>query len=96
MAKKVEQLAIDNDADIKEKAKEKDKKQKAKKKAKEAKPKTSKVKETFSELKKVSWPSFGKTVKQTGAVLVVVLLFMLVILGMDSLVSFLVNLIGKI
>jgi len=96
MAKKVEQLAIDNDADIKEKAKEKDKKQKAKKQAKESKPKTSKVKETFSELKKVSWPSFGKTVKQTGAVLVVVILFMLVILGIDSLVSFLINLIGKI
>lgn len=95
MSKKVEQLTIDSDAEVKEKAKEKAKKAKAKK-ARDSKPKTSKIKETFSELKKVSWPSFGKTVKQTGAVLVVVLLFMLIILGIDSLVSFLISLIGKI
>lgn len=94
MAKKIEQLAVDTDAEVKEKAKEK--KAKETKKAKEKKPKTSKVKETFSELKKVSWPSFGKTMKQTGSVLVVVFVFMLLILGIDSLVSFLVNLIGKI
>lgn len=94
MAKKVEQLAIDQDVEVKEKAKAK--KAKATKKAKEPKQKTSKVKETFSELKKVSWPSFGKTMKQTGMVLVVVLFFMLIVLGIDSLVSFLINLIGKI
>ena len=33
-----------------------------------------KTSEVFSELKKVSWPSFGKTVKQTGVVLGFVLL----------------------
>lgn len=31
-----------------------------------------KLKEVFSELKKVTWPSFGKVVKSTGAVLAVV------------------------
>ena len=32
-----------------------------------------KCKDVFSELKKVSWPSFGKVVKQTGIVIAVVL-----------------------
>ncbi len=71
--------------------------QKAKqKKAKNEKPKRHRIKETISELKKVSWPSFGKACKQTGAVLVVVLVFMLVILGVDSLISWIINLIVNI
>ena len=42
-----------------------------------------KLKEVFSELKKVSWPSFDKVVKQTAIVLGVVLMFMIVITLMD-------------
>ena len=42
-----------------------------------------KIKDIFSELKKVSWPSFGKVVKQTGVVLVVVLAFLVVITAFD-------------
>ena len=34
-----------------------------------------KLKEVFSELKKVTWPTFGKVVKATGVVLVVVVIF---------------------
>ena len=37
-----------------------------------------KFKETFSELKKVSWPTFPKVVKATCVVLVVVLSFLVV------------------
>ena len=37
-----------------------------------------KLKEVFSELKKVTWPSFGKVVKSTGAVLAVVIAFLIV------------------
>ena len=37
-----------------------------------------KVKEIFSELKKVNWPSFGKVVKTTGVVRVLVLAFAVV------------------
>ena len=37
-----------------------------------------KIKEVFSELKKVTWPSFGKVVKTTGAVLAVVIAFLIV------------------
>ena len=33
-----------------------------------------KLKEVFSELKKVTWPTFGKVVKATGVVLVVIFL----------------------
>ena len=55
-----------------------------------------KFKEVFSELKKVQWPSFGKACKQTGTVLVVVAVFMLAVLGIDSLVTLILNLIGKI
>ncbi|MCD8373110.1 MAG: preprotein translocase subunit SecE [Clostridia bacterium] len=35
-----------------------------------------KLKETFSELKRVTWPSFPKVVKSTCVVLVVVLVFL--------------------
>ena len=54
----------------------------------------SKTKETISELKKVSWPSFGKTMKQTGMVISVVAIFTLLVLGIDSLLSWLISLIG--
>ena len=43
-----------------------------------------KIKDTFSELKRVSWPSFSKVVKKTGVVLVVVLAFLIVITAFDS------------
>lgn len=56
--------------------------------------KVSKTKETISELKKVSWPSFGKTMKQTGMVISVVAIFTLLVLGIDSLLSWLISLIG--
>jgi len=42
-----------------------------------------KIKDIFSELKKVNWPSFSKVVKQTGVVLVVVLAFLVVITAFD-------------
>ena len=44
----------------------------------------SKLKAMWSELKKVSWPNFAKVVKNTGIVLVVVLIFGAVIFGIDS------------
>lgn len=42
-----------------------------------------KVKDFFSELKKVTWPSFTKVLKQTGIVLVVTLCFLLVMMLFD-------------
>ena len=42
-----------------------------------------KLKEVFSELKRVTWPSFGKVVKATGVVLVVVLIFTVIITGIN-------------
>ncbi len=80
----------------KKQAKLAEKNNKQKKKAKDATPKRSRTKEVFSELKKVNWPSFKKTCKQTGAVLLVVAVFMLVVLGIDSLLGWLITLIGKI
>ena len=41
------------------------------------------LKETFGELRKVTWPSFGKTMKQLGAVIAVVLLFLVVLTVFD-------------
>ena len=43
----------------------------------------SKIKDIFSELKKVSWPTFPKVIKQTGVVIVVVLVFLVVIAAFD-------------
>ena len=42
-----------------------------------------KLKEVFSEIKKVSWPSKGKVFKQTSVVIGVVLCFMVVLLLID-------------
>ena len=46
------------------------------------------VKETFAELKKVTWPTFGQTMKETGAVFVVTIFFLIILLAMDQLLSF--------
>ena len=48
-----------------------------------------KLKETFSEIKKVSWPSFLTVLKTTGLVLAVVAAFLLIIGGVDALLSLL-------
>ena len=48
-----------------------------------------KIKETFSEIKKVTWPSFLTVLKTTGVVLVVVAAFLAVIMGVDTLLSLL-------
>ena len=42
-----------------------------------------KIKETFSELKRVTWPKFTTVLKTTGVVLVVVAAFLLVVTGID-------------
>ena len=42
-----------------------------------------KIKDIFSELKKVSWPTFAKVLKETGIVLVVVLVFLVIITAFD-------------
>lgn len=47
----------------------------------------------FQELKKVSWPKFGTVVKQTGVVLGVVLLFLVVVTGFDALLGFVLKLV---
>ncbi|MDE6293009.1 MAG: preprotein translocase subunit SecE [Clostridiales bacterium] len=46
-------------------------------------------KDFFSELKKVTWPTFGKVLKQLGTVLLVTVCFLLVTLAFDSLLGFL-------
>ena len=49
------------------------------------------LKETSSELKKVTWPKFGTVLKQTGVVLLVTAMFLLVVFGIDRLCSWLVG-----
>ncbi len=50
------------------------------------------LKDTGGELKKVTWPRFSQVVKQTGVVLVVVIVFTLVLFGLDRLCSWLTGL----
>ena len=52
-----------------------------------------KLKEVFSELKKVTWPTFGKVIKSTGAVLAVVIVFLIVFTGINYGLSKLLELI---
>ena len=42
-----------------------------------------KIKETFSELKRVTWPSLPKALKATGVVLVIVLIFTVLVTGVN-------------
>ena len=51
-----------------------------------------KTKETISELKKVTWPSFGEVVKKTGIVIAFVLIFGLFLYGVNTLLGWLVSL----
>lgn len=55
-----------------------------------------KLKETFSELKRVTWPSFSKVVKATCVVLVVVIVFTVVITGINQGLQALLNVVTKI
>lgn len=48
-------------------------------------------KDFFSELKKVTWPSFSKVLKQTGIVLLVTICFLLVMMAFDALFGLLYN-----
>ena len=49
---------------------------------------------SWSELKKVSWPSFKTVLKNTGIVLLVVLFFAVIIGGVDYLLVWLLSLLG--
>ena len=57
-----------------------------------------KFKETFSELKRVTWPSFPKVVKATCVVLVVVIVFTVVVTainyGLQELLTLITNIKG--
>ncbi|HPG92846.1 MAG TPA: preprotein translocase subunit SecE [Clostridia bacterium] len=48
---------------------------------------------SWSELKKVSWPTFSTVVKNTGVVLVVVLFFLIVIGASDAFFGWLLQLV---
>lgn len=86
MAKK-QNAALGNFVENSEKAKQQNNVKKEKKKSGKPgffKRLGTKIKDVFSELKKVSWPTFGKVVKQTGVVLIVVLIFLVVITAFDT------------
>lgn len=80
-------VTVNNDKKVEEKKQDK----KVAKKKKEKKPSklATSIKETASELKKVTWPTFRKVVKQTSVVLTVVLIFGVVLFGIDRLLSLL-------
>ena len=52
-----------------------------------------KIKETFSELKRVTWPKLPTVIKTTGVVLVIVTAFLAVVTGIDASLGWLL---GKI
>ncbi len=85
VAENVNKEVVSSKESKKEKKALKDKKVK-----KEKKPSKigRKFKETFSELKKVTWPTFPKVVKQTGIVLAVVVFFTVVLFAFDYILKF--------
>lgn len=100
--KAVESGVVETTKDSKKKAKDDKKEDKNKKDAKKDKKKDKKdknkkglikkTKETASELKKVTWPSFGEVVKKTGIVIAFVIIFGLLVFGVDTLLGYLVTL----
>lgn len=42
-----------------------------------------KIKETFMELKRVTWPTLPQALKATGVVIVIVLIFLVVVTGVN-------------
>ena len=87
----VQDTKADKKEDKKSKDKEKDKK-KSKKKEKKNGGLGKKTRETMSELKKVTWPTFGEVVKKTGIVIAFVVLFGLFFYGVNALLGWLVTL----
>ena len=83
---------IDIWANFTEEENKKSKQDKSKKNKAEAKSVAKRIKETASELKKVSWPSFGKVAKSTLVVIVVVLFFTIALFGIDYVLNLLFNL----
>ena len=76
-----------------QKQKDKDKQKDKKKKDKKGKRKFGqRTKETFAELKRVTWPTFGETMKTTGLVIAVVLFFGLALFAIERLLSWLYTL----
>ena len=55
-----------------------------------------KIKEVFSELKKVTWPTFGKVVKATGVVIAVVVAFLIVFTAINYGLNTLLGLLTEI
>ena len=55
-----------------------------------------KLKETFSELKRVTWPTFGAALKATGVVIVIVLIFTVIVTGVNKGFSELLELITNL
>ena len=82
----VEAERVEATAEVKaEKSKEQKqpKKDKKAKKQQKREPRPNKAKETVAELKKVTWPTFPKVVKNTLLVLGIVVLFTIVLFGID-------------
>ena len=90
----VETKAKEKNASKDKDKKDKDKNKKKKKEKKERRGFGRRVKETASELKKVTWPTFGEVVKKTGIVIAFVLIFGLFLYGVNYLLGGLVNLLN--
>ena len=76
-------MAKSNEKDLEKKGKEAEK-AKVSKNDKNKKPNIfvrmgRRLKETFSELKRVTWPTLPKALKATGVVIVIVLVFMVIV-----------------
>ncbi|MBR4407008.1 MAG: preprotein translocase subunit SecE [Clostridia bacterium] len=89
-ANAVAETEVKEKIEVKEEPKQEQKAEKkttAKKKEKKPSKIKTKTKEVASELKKVTWPTFPQVVKKTATVLVVVLVFAVVLLGIDKLLQ---------
>jgi len=90
MAKKKQEKVVETEetkttVESTKNTKKKEKNNKKQNNKKDKKSVGQKSKELYSELKKVSWPSFGKVVKNTGVVLLVVAVCTLLLFGADRL-----------
>lgn len=99
MEEKTENVVTEEKPVAKEKVEDKktskqspQKKDNKKKKDKQPSKTGRRIKETASELKKVTWPTFPDVVKKTCVVLAVVLIFAVVLFGIDRLLAWVFDL----
>ena len=82
--KKVKVEPTKDEIKIEQKQEKQKRRERAKERKKDRPSLWQRLRDVFGELKKVRWPTFSQTVAKTGVVLGVVILFSIIVFGIDQ------------